>query len=98
MFLEKTKTAAPYSRCGEPSVGASSIAIRIYGSTYQQMVERYDSVKKGDIIPCPRTGNLYQDSEVGGRYCRQWVEARQQLADVIPFNSFRRNQNKANAK
>ncbi len=97
MFLEKTKTAAPYSRCGENSSGASAITVRIYGSTFQEVVDRFEAVK-GEIIADPGTGKPYRDSEANGRHCRQWVEARKTLADVIQLSGFNRHQYRKKAK
>lgn len=79
-----TRTAAPYSRHGEPSVGASSISVRIYASSFEQLEERFEHANQGNII------GDWVDEERNGRWCRRWVEARQTLAEVINFPTWNR--------
>ena len=78
------KTAVPYSRCGEPGVGASAITISIYASSPRELEERYDAIKSSRVIGDPVTECL------NGRWTKRWKEARATLADVVSFSSWNR--------
>ena len=80
----EAKTAVPYSRCGEPSVGASTITVSIYASSPRELEERYDSIKNNRILGAPV--NEYSN----GRWIKRWKETRATLADVVSFSSWNR--------
>ena len=80
-----TKLSAPYSRCGEPSVGASSINVTIYASSFEELEERFEHANTGDLLVEP-----VDSVNKKGRWCRRWTEARKTLADVINFPGWNR--------
>ena len=77
------KTAVPYSRCGEPSVGSGIITVTIYASTLEQLEERFIQANEDRII-----GDVVTENS-NGRWVRRWKEDRASLADVFSLHSWR---------
>ena len=84
----ESRTAAPYSRCGEESYGSSHITVSIFAPSLEKLEERFNDAKNSSIIGEPVT------EQANGRWVRRWKEERMTLAEVVNFRQWNRNPKK----
>ena len=72
------KSSIPYCREGEPSEGCSSIQIRIFGATLEEVMERFIRERNEK-----RQIGEHSVDEQPSRVCITWTETMAKLADVV---------------